>query len=312
MHAPNILTSSPTPLAEWKLQIEIQQALSNKLTGQIQITFINGRTETILVRHGMVQSLHIRNHRLPSLDWDGPIGRYGRGTLAIEPLPARALMFKKVIVEELAPSQSQLSGTNQLKTMFSLAELNPNPTLFHIRWESAEGFVLVAGGKIPIHQAVFFTPSLIEEGKLAVEHMSIWDEARCHVTVRRGDIKNQAWLEVHLNILLEWYCQSILHSYKQLTGGVMVRSVLQSLFVLAEKNGWNISTQGQQLSDTSLFPSAAKAGNAYKEILSTIRSRIEPIIGHSLTSDLVKQSLGPTKGVYKTIQEVFGLIEDAQ
>src|SRR5512143_3613528 len=134
MHAPTLLTSSPTPLAEWELQLQIQQALNNRLTGQIQITFLNGRKETILVRQGTVCNLFVRNHRLPDLNWDIPLGRFGRGTLVIEPLPARALMFRKVILEEITSPQPQPSGTNQLSVMFSLAEHSPNPTLFHIRW----------------------------------------------------------------------------------------------------------------------------------------------------------------------------------
>jgi len=312
MHAPTTLITSPTPLAEWELQIQIQQALSNKLTGQIQVTFLNNRTESILVQHGIVRNLYIRNHRVPDTNWEAPLERFGRGTLAVEPLSARALLFRKVFIEEITLPQTQPSGTNQLKVMFSLAEHNPNPTLFHIRWGKAEGFVLVAGGHISIHHALLITPSGTEEGNLALEHISTWEEARCNVTVHRGDIKNQAWLELHLNILFEWYCQNILNHYKQLTGVIMVRSILQSLSVLAEPRGWNISTLDQQLKDASLFPNAAKAGNTYKEILSIIRSRIEPIIGSSLTNSLVKQSIEPTRGVYKTIEETFGLIEDAQ
>jgi hypothetical protein len=310
MHAPTLLTTSPTPLAEWELQFQIQQALSNKLTGLIQITFLNGKTETIFASKGKVQGLYVRNHRLPSLNWDIPLGRYGRGTLSVEPLPARALLLRKVILEEIAPPQAQSSSSHQLNTMFSLAEHEPAPTLFHIQWQKADGLVLVAGGRIPIRHAVLITPAGMEEGDLAMTHISTWEETRCTVTALRGDIKNQAWLELHLNILLEWYCQRILNHYKHITGAVMVRSIMQNLAILAETKGWNISTQGQQLRDASLFSSAAKTADAYREMLSAIRSRIEPIIGSSLTQNLLRQSIEPTKGVYKIIQETFKLVEE--
>ena len=314
MHALTLITSSssPIPLAEWELQFQIQQALSNKFTGQIQIAFTNSRTESMFVLNGMVKCLHVRNHRLPTLNWESPLARFGRGTVTIQSLPARALMFRKVMLEEITTPPPQPSGTNQLKTMFSLAEHNPNPTLFHIHWEKAEGYVLVAGGHIPIRQSVFITPTLMEEGNVAYEHMAIWNEPRCNATIYRGDIKNQAWLELHLNILFEWYAQNMLNYYKQLTGKVMVRSILQSLSMLAETQKWNISTQEQNLQDISLFCIAADAGNAYKNMLSAIRSRIEPVIGSSLTNMLVKQSTEATRGVYKTLEEVFELIEDAQ
>jgi hypothetical protein len=310
MHAPSLLVASPTPLAEWELQLKIQQALNNRLTGQIQVTFLNGRTETIFARNGKVQNLYIRNHRLPNIDWDSPIGRFGRGTLSIDHVPARALMFKKVMLEEISAPRPQPSGTNQLKTMFSLAEHNLNPTLFHIRWQRAEGFVLVAGSHIPIRHAVLVTRAGTQEGKTALEQIPLWEEANCSVIVHHGDIKNQAWLELHLNILFEWYARNIFDHYKHITGIVMVRSILQNLAVMAEAKGWNISTRDQQLRDMSFFPSAADAADAYRAMLSAIRARIDPIIGHPLAHNLFKQSMAPTQGMYKLIQEIFGLIED--
>jgi len=312
MHAPTFSFSVPTPLAEREIQLRIQQSLNDKFTGRIQITFLNDRTESLFVQQGKVCGLYIRNHRVPNLNWETPIKRFGRGTLEIEPLPARALMLKKVILEELTPGKSQVAGTNQLVTMFSLAEYNLPPTLFHIQWERAEGLVLVAGKNIPIRQAVLLAETIADDDPTALSQILTWEETQCKVTVYHGDIKNQAWLEVHLNILLEWYCQNILNYYKQLTGMVMVRSVLQSLTMLAERKGWNISTQDQQLKDASIFPSAAETGHAYREILSALRSRIEPVIGSALTHDLMKQSIEPTSGVYKIIQETFGLIEVAQ
>ena len=309
MHAPTLSLSTPILLAEWELQNQIQQTLNDKLTGQIQITFTNGRTASIFVQHGRVRELYIRNHRVPDLNWEAPIKRFGRGTLKIEPMPARVLMLKKIILEELTPGKLQTSGTDQLSTLFHQAEYNLAPTLFHVHWEHAEGLVLVAGKNIPICHAVLFTKSVVNAGASALHQILTREEPQCKVTVYQGDIKNQAWLELHLNILLEWYCQNILNNYKQLTGSVMVRSVLQSLAMLAERRGWNISTENQQLKDTSIFPNAAETGNAYREILSALKSRIEPVIGSSLTHNLIKQSIEPTRGVYKTIQETFGLIE---
>jgi len=312
MHAPTFSFSAPLPLAERELRLQIQQSLNNKLTGRILITFPNDKTESIFVQQGKVREVYIRNHRIPDLNWESPIKRFGRGTLEIEPMPARALMFKKIILEELTPGRSQQSGTNQLATMFNLAEYNLASTLFHIQWAHAEGFFLVAGKNLPIHQAVLLTEAAANDDSSALRQILTWEETQCKVTIYHGDIKNQAWLEVHLNILLEWYCQNMLNYYQQLTGKVMVRSVLQSLAMLAERKGWNISTQNQQLTDASIFPSAAETGNAYREILAALISRIEPIVGSSLTHNMMKQSIEPTRGVYKTIQETFGLIEDAQ
>jgi hypothetical protein len=310
MHSPIPFTS---PLfSERELQTTIQQALTDGLTGQIQITFLFGKTETILAIKGQVRQVYIRNHRVPDRQWKTPIEQFGAGTLSIETMPVRALMFRQAIVESGLPVSPTGANTPQLSTMFDLARANPGPTLFRIHWEHAEALVLIAGGHIPIQHAVLLRPFETDEWNAVIQHISNWHEQQCQVTVYRGDIMNQAWLELHLNILLEWYCQNILNHYQQLTGAVMVRSILQGLSVLAENKGWGISTQNQRPSITAIFSSAAETGRIYKEILSAIKVRIEPIIGSSLTQYIMKQSTEPTRGVYKTIQETFGLLEDTK
>ena len=162
---------------------------------------------------------------------------------------------------------------------------------------------------MPIRHAVLMSSFETEEWKLVLEHLSDWQDEECQITTYRGDIKNQAWLEIHLDILAEWHAQNMLNYYQQLTGAVMVRSILQSLCVLAEAKGWDISTKDQELKYASIFPSAAEAGRTYRDILAAIRSRIEPIIGNSLTQYIMKQSTEPITGIYKTIEQVFHLME---
>lgn len=305
--------SSTSPLlSERDLATQIRHVLNHHFTGLIQITFLFGRTETIFVIYGRVCQVYTRNHRVPDLEWITPIERYGAGTMTTEALPARALMFKKIILEEISPAQPLNANTRQLQPMFDIAKTNLGPTLFHIQWEYAEAFVYVAGGRIPHRHAVLISPFTTDEWKLVIDHMSDLQEEKCQVTVHRGDIKNQAWLELHLNTLLEWHCQNMLNYYQQLTGAVMVRSILQNLSVLAENKGWDLSTKNQELRYASILPSAAEAGRTYRDVLSAMRSRVEPIIGSSLTQYIMKQSTEPLTGIYKTVEDVFHLMGDSQ
>ena len=169
--------------------------------------------------------------------------------------------------------------------------------------------MFLAGDRMPIRHAVLIGLLETTEWKLVFDHVSDWQDEACQVTVYRGDVKNQAWLELYLNILLEWHCQNMFKYYQQLTGAVMVKSVLQSMSVLAENKGWHITTHNQELKYASIFSSAAEAGDTYRDVLSAIRSRIEPIIGNSLTGYLTKQSTEPLTGIYKMIENVFHLVE---
>ena len=286
----------------------IYKSLSDGLTGRIHITFQAEKTLTLFTHQGIVRQVYVRNHRIPNTNWEAPLTKYGRGDIYIEDMPSRGLMFRKILLEELANIKVQPSSTSQLKVMFDLAEQNnTNPTLFRIRWDSAEAFVLVAGRDISLRHAVMITKDGAKESFVALEQISAWNEAACNVTVHRGNIQSQAWFEVYLNILFEHFCSRILNQYGQLTGQVMIRSIVWKIHTMAVEAGWNIETQENEIKDTTIFPTARVAGDAYKKIISEIIAHIDPLIGHALAQNIQAQSFNSTKGVYKTIAEVFNL-----
>jgi len=307
MHAPNDSIPSDAPLSAGDLRSQIREALTDELTGQIQIAFQNGRTATLFAHRGKVRQIYIRNHRAPKPDWELLLDQFGEGVLNIQPMPARVLAFKKIVLEEIKAPKPQPAGTAQLKTMFDLAARNVAPTLFHIRWETAEGLALIAGRSIPLRRAVMLHQVGGGEETVDLNQLSAWEEADCNVTMYQGDIKNPAWLEAHLNILFEWYCAHILKQYSLLTGMVMVRSVLRSVDSLAEKNDWIVTTQNLEVTDSTLFTDPAAAGDAYREILLSILDQIEPVVGNALAQNILKQATESTRDSYKSIMEVYHL-----
>jgi len=287
----------------------IHKSLVEGLTGRILVTFQKEKTLTLFAHQGIVRQVFIRNHRIPDMDWEVPLTRYGRGDLHIESFPSRGLMFRKILLEELGNNKVQPSSTSQLKVMLDLAEQNnTSPTLFHILWNSAEAFVLVAGRDISLRHAVMMTKDGAKEGSIALDQITAWNEAACNVTVHRGNIQSQAWFEVHLNILFEHFCSRILTQYGQLTGKVMIRSIIWKIHTMAVEAGWNIETQENEIKDATIFPTARDAGDAYKKIISEIIAHIDPLIGHALTQNILTQAFNSTKGTHKTIAEVFGLL----
>jgi hypothetical protein len=309
MQAPLSPNVNARLLSTEDLQKLIHKSLAEGLTGQIQVTFLKEKTLTLFAHRGKVQQVYIRNHRTPDRNWEIRLSEHGRGDLQIESWPPRGLMFKKIVLENSAKVKTQPSKTSQLKTMFDVAEQNNvNPILFHIRWGSAEGFVLVAGRDIPLRRVIMITRAGFMKGQPAFDQMTAWGEAECNVTAYRGDIKSQAWFEVYLNILLEHYCSRILDQYGRLTGKMMINAILWQIHSLAAKEDWNFEPQVNEIRDTTIFPTAREAGDAYKKIISEVAARTQHVIGSSLTQNILAQLLRSTKGVYKTIAEVFGLL----
>ncbi len=312
MHAPTISTPSDPSLSIDDLRTLISKALTDGLTGQIQIAFQNDKVATLFALHGNVRQVYIRNHRAPNTDWEFLVDQFGEGTLDIQPMPARAFPFAKIILEETDAPEPEIVETTRLETLFNQAERDAGATLFHIRWEGVEGFVLVAGRNIPLRRAALVNQTGDGKNADGLEQLSLWEEAQYSVTMYRADIKRQAWLEVHLNILFEWYCAHILKQYSLLTGTVMVRSVLRSIASLAERNGWRIAAQNLEVKDETLFADSAQAGDAYREILLSILASIEPVVGGALTRNILKQLADRTRDVYASIMEVYHLTERAE
>jgi len=308
MHAPTSSVIHARSFSAEDLKKQIHQALANGLTGRIHVIFQKEKSLTLFVNQGRVSQVYIRNHRVPDTNWELPITDCGRGSLEIEEMHPRGLMFKKIIVEELESPMPQECNTSQLRVMFDQAELNTHPTLFHIQWESAEGFVLVAGRDISLRHAVMKTNDEGMEGPIALDQIAVWNEARCNVSVHRGNIQSQAWLEVHLNILLEYYCARILNQYGQLTGNVMIRSVLWKIQTMAVQLRWNLDLQENMVRDATIFTTAREAGDTYKKIIAEMVVHVESVIGPSLTQSILSQSFTSTRGVYKTISETFNLL----
>lgn len=291
------------------VQALIHKSLAEGLTGQIQVTFLKEKTLTLFVNKGKVSQVYVRNHRLPDTNWQIPLIEYGRGDLKVESMPPRALMFRKIVLENFEKVKPQPAKTSQLKMMFDLAEQNNvHPTLFHIHWDSAEGFVLVAGRDIPLRRVIMLTRDGFLKGSLGFDQMTTWNEPECQVTTYRGNIQSQAWFEVHLNILLEHSCARILDQYGRLTGKVMINSVLWQVHSMSASEGWNFEPQVNEIRDTTIFPSARETGDAYKKIIAEVVSRTQHVIGPSLTQNILTQLSRSTKGAYKTIAEVFGLL----
>jgi hypothetical protein len=297
----------PKPLATDELLNQVRKGLTSGLTGELRISFQRGKTLTLFAHQGRVRQFYIRNHRAPDTNWERPLTEGGRGELEIKTMPARGLLFRKILLESLVKVEPQPSTTNQLRTMFDLAGHNLNPTLFHIQWDFAEGFVLVAGRDISLHHAVLMSLAGGEEGSVALNQISAWNEPRCNVTVYRGNPQSQAWFEVHLNILFENYCSRILEQYGQLTGKVMIHSILWKIHTMSVEEGWNIETQNSEITDATIFPTARDAGDVYKKIVLEIVRHVEPIIGHALTQNILDDARNTAKGVYKTIMDEFDL-----
>jgi len=96
---------------------------------------------------------------------DAHLQAANQGYFAIQLMPMRRLFFEKAILEtpEAGKEIKPTFKTSDLSGLFlSMVNLE-SASLVHIRWQTAEAFVLVPGSKISRRQAVFISKNVTEE-----------------------------------------------------------------------------------------------------------------------------------------------------
>jgi hypothetical protein len=85
--------------------------------------------------------------------------------------------------------------------------------------------------------------------------------------------------------------ENLLQRYGEVTGRVMVNSVVRTLNVEAASNGWDINVIGAKVFDQAVFVDSGMARTAYKDLLVHLIKRIESLVGRNITTLIVKDVL---------------------
>jgi hypothetical protein len=299
------------PLSAPALQKELTRLFEQELTGLVKIAFLPGEDLTLLVRSGKVRQVYVKDREGSRRDlaWEERLQADRVARLIVQHAPGRRLLFEKVIQEtpEKGVAKQSTFKTSNLKKLFTSMENAEAASLVRVFWKNAEALVLVPGSQIPTHQAVFFSGSEPDIDTFAISQVESYPEPGCDLLIYRGSPEIEAWLEVYLNVLFEWYCNYLLTRYSYLTGKVMVTSIMQSLLILSSQRGWEIGRFGNQVVDQTVFASPNQAAEAYREILSLAGEHIQAVIGASLLQSIRRQSLVSTNSFYQNLQKTYEL-----
>jgi hypothetical protein len=301
------------PISAAELQKRIAQAVEKKFTGIASISFLTGEEMQLFMRQGEVRQVYFNNGHDPFRRFADPwielviSGRLVR--LTLQPMPARRLLFEKAILEigENGQDKKKLYKTAELPGLFGLLEQHASATLLRIRWQNAEAFVLIPGSKILSKPAAFNSAGITEEDGYALSNITNWSEPKCEVIQYHGGLETDAWIELHLNILFEWYCNHLLAQYGFLTGKVMVTAAVQNLIIYALQSGWEVVRNGDKLVDQTIFNSPAEAAHAYGEMLAVINEHLLAMIGSTLIQSIKRQGLNTLNTFYQTLIKTYSL-----
>jgi len=296
-----------------ELRKQISLALEQRLTGLAKIVLISGEEVTMVVSEGGVRQVYHKDGSvsrvLPDF-WLSPQLVDKQARLSIQSLPARRLLFEKILLESDDSKQENRVSykTAALAQLFSSMANYEAGSLLYLRWNSAEAFVLVPGSKLVLLPALFVSSNIVEEDACAISSIENWKETNCDLIIYRGGITSEAWLEAHLDIVFETLCNYLLTQYGYLTGKVMVTSIVQNLMILAAQKGWDIDRRGNAVIDQTIFTSPREAAAAYRELLQMALAHMEAVIGPTLVRSITRQGVDSYNPFYLSLIKTYDLI----
>src|SRR5688572_21766848 len=269
-----------------------QQDLMNSLVeisysseGKILLLFNSGKITCAYHCHGDTIA------RYPLSDLPVLLNSRDEGQIRICELAPSFLRAVKTIVEQPQSSNIISSNTTLLLGVIQQNQAMPEPSLLHIRWPRAEGFVFLPGNNFSPRQYAFLSEGQSSDSAAAVSMFSRWSETECTISRYAGDSESEIWKENSLQLGFALLVEQVMRRHEELVGHLLSRKLEDNLNRLSQVQAWNIFIANNAVDDVQLFDSINDAAAAYRTILDLASRQISQVIGTRLFNDAVDSSL---------------------
>jgi hypothetical protein len=229
--------------------------------------------------------------RYPLSDLSVLLNSHAEGHIRVCELAPSFLRAVKTIVEQPRSSNSLPSSTTALPAVIQQNQAMPEPSLLHIRWPRAEGFVFLPGNNFSARQYAFLSEGQSSDSAAAVSMFSRWSEAECVISQYAGDLGREIWKENSLQMGFSLLLEQIMRRHEELVGHLLSRKLEDNLNRLSHTQSWSISIANSAINDVQLFDSISDAAAAYRTILDLAARQISAVIGLRLFNEAVETGL---------------------
>ncbi len=290
----------------------VNHALAQGFTGLGIVSFLLGQEIKLLIQDGSIRDILLKDNRqkrhFPGEKYQDAdfFEALRMGHLRLLKVPGRFLLFERACFD--TKEQETLRGVNnaELKSLFFELEKQESATVVALRWNDTRAYVMVPGSTLSLRRAVFINGSDVVLDDSALSLMAYWQDPRYDVTTYKGGLQTETWIALHLNVLFEHFCESLLNQYGYLTGKVMVNSMVRNLAHTAHKNHCDLSATSTQVQDQTLFASLSDTVVAYKTLLDFLDTQMESVVGSNFFKSAKRQSLDPLNPFYINLARFYG------
>jgi hypothetical protein len=286
-----------------------QQDLMNSL---VEISYSSEDKILILFNSGKITcAYHCHGDtiaRFPLSDLPVFLNSRDEGEIRVCELAPSFLRAVKTIVEQPQSSNIISSNTTSLPGVIQQNQAMSEPSLLHIRWPRAEGFVFLPGNNFSPRQYAFLSEGQSSDSAAAVSMFSRWSEAECIISQYVGDSESEIWKENSLQLGFALLIEQVMRRHEELVGHLLSRKLEDNLNRLSQMQSWNISIANNAVDDVQLFDSINDAAAAYRTILDLTSRQIGLVIGMRLFDEALESGLDSLSGQLRLAVERNNLV----
>ncbi len=265
------------------------------LSDQTHLDLLFARGQIVNVYKRAATTERIRTSSLP--DYFPPSDKTsGLRALSLTP---QAIRLAKILLEQLGSGLPVEAQTNALERQVDKWRTLPFPGLVHVRWPGAEALALLPGSGRPARQTLFIAADQILHSAGGMLAFYNWREQNCSARYYSSESQTQAWQEYLLHYSFVWMSGHLLTRLEELTGRLLLNSVLRETNFSAVAHGLNIVFAPGNVTDQAIFSSPAESVQAYRRLLEQILTHVESAIGAELLKALIQESIVRMQPAYR-------------
>ncbi len=284
-----------TAVQSGQLETTIRNFRQNSQTGLVELNPHKTNQYALLFARGQLVNVYAckeRAERLTPETWSHLssqlTGEFSLRSLVLTP---QAIRLVKIFIEQIGTGPASPVNSQGLETLIGTWSALPESALVHIRWPSADALTLLPGSNDPPRHTLFIASDQILHSAGGMMALYGWQEKNCQVTLYSSDLRTAAWEEYFLHTGFAWVVGHILSRFEELTGRLLLNSIMRDLNFAATNHGWSISIAPSGVTDQMVFASPEAAAQVYQWLFSAILGRVEGMLGSDLLAVLVRESL---------------------
>lgn len=304
---PNRRSASPSEL-QFMLRL-FQQDLK---TGLLEISYPSNEKIFLLIKGGKVSCIYLVDGdqvtRCPLSNQLSLFQGRDQGLVRVCELAPSSLGAVRTIFEQNHSSNTLDSPTAALSGMIQKWQALSEPSLVHIRWPNAEGFVFIPGNHFSARQYAFVSEDNQSDSAAAVSMFSHWSEPECIISQYRDNGETEIWKENNLQLGFALLLEHSLRRYDELAGHSLSSKLQDALNRLSQAQSWNIIVANTSVDDVQIFETRKDAALAYRAIFDLASRHIIQVIGSRLFTETVEMSLAGLSGQLRQALEDNNLV----